>query len=64
MKNESFIPDYSAVDNGIYPDDFFSYPAEYRIDNFSHMASVGLCDDISYLCFNMIRNWIRLGVYI
>lgn len=46
MKSSKMFRGYGFIENGIYPDDFFSYPELLYIDNFSHMASVGLSGDI------------------
>lgn len=45
MKSSKMFRGYGFIENGIYPDDFFSYPELLYIDNFSHMARQWDCPE-------------------
>lgn len=60
MKPQKMFRGYDFVENGIYPDDFFSYPKKLYIDNFSHMASVGLTGDLYENSVNFAYNSLKL----
>lgn len=60
MKSHNLFRGYDLIENGIYPDDFFSYPKKFYIDNFSHMSSVGLAGDLYENSVNFKYNRLRL----